>query len=42
METAELRGCQTYHGYLFAKPKPIDELENKLAELLALRIVTPA
>ena len=34
-EFLELRGCQAYQGYLFAKPKPIDELESKLTELLA-------
>ena len=41
-EFLELRGCQAYQGYLFARPKPVDELEKKLAELLALRNVTPA
>jgi|WetSurMetagenome_2_1015567.scaffolds.fasta_scaffold00961_19 diguanylate cyclase (GGDEF)-like protein/PAS domain S-box-containing protein len=41
-EFLELRGCQAYQGYLFARPKPIDELEEKLTELLALRNVTPA
>jgi diguanylate cyclase (GGDEF)-like protein/PAS domain S-box-containing protein len=39
-EFLELRGCQAYQGYLFAKPKPIDELEKKLTELLTLRNVT--
>lgn len=33
-EFLELRGCQAYQGYLFAKPAPIDELEKKLAQLL--------
>jgi EAL domain-containing protein (putative c-di-GMP-specific phosphodiesterase class I) len=38
-EFLELRGCQAYQGYLFAKPMPIDELERKLPELLATRDV---
>ncbi len=34
-EFLDLRGCQAYQGYLFAKPVPIDELEQKLTQLLA-------
>ena len=40
-EFLELRGCQAYQGYLFAQPKPIDELERKLTELLVPGYVKP-
>ncbi len=30
-EFLELRGCQAYQGYFYAKPLPIDELERKLS-----------
>ena len=36
-EFLELRGCQAYQGYLFAKPQPIEELERKLDEMLVPR-----
>jgi EAL domain-containing protein (putative c-di-GMP-specific phosphodiesterase class I) len=29
-EFLELRGCLAYQGYLFARPVPVDELEQKL------------
>ncbi|ADE10903.1 EAL domain-containing protein [Sideroxydans lithotrophicus] len=32
-EFLDLRGCQAYQGYLYAKPMPIEELEIKLAQL---------
>ena len=32
-EFLELRGCQAYQGYLFAKPQPIDELERDLDQM---------
>lgn len=35
LEFLELRGCQAYQGYFFAKPKPIDELERMLDQMLA-------
>jgi diguanylate cyclase (GGDEF)-like protein/PAS domain S-box-containing protein len=31
----ELRGCQAYQGYLYAKPVPIDLLENNLEQMAA-------
>lgn len=41
-EFLELRGCQAYQGYFFAKPQPIDELERKLDEMLVPRNLNPA
>jgi len=35
-EFLALRKCLVYQGYLFAKPAPVDELEKKLKQLLAL------
>ncbi len=34
-EFLELRDCLLYQGYLYAKPLPVDALENKLKQLLA-------
>lgn len=32
-EFLEQRGCRSYQGYLYARPLPIDELEQKLADM---------